>query len=343
MLCPLCTTLYVSNLFCRSCLSICLKKPKAVVPNLIFPYFCGSLIMKNFFLLLALTISFLYACNSGDKRSQITEKDTTAVADSAVNTVPEPVEEQKPSLTYSFIKKKEWQALKDSFDGAGHLDILNAINRVDSVHLKRLDSILVPSDYSYELKDYLPFPSYVDGLKDVNKIIFFSNPAQVFAAYENGTLILTGPTSTGRKDKKTPPRLYFTNWKSRRSISTSNDEWILYWNFNVHNFWGVGFHQYALPGYPASHSCMRLQEHDAKFLYNWAEQWRLQNDQVIAHGTPVIVFGRYPFGQPRPWHKLIENPNQLTLTADSLKQYYEPHLEEIMKKQQQRITVVNNN
>src|SRR5690606_1839885 len=126
----------------------------------------------------------------------------------------------------------------------------------------------------------------------------------------------------GRKSSKTPTGLFFTNWKSKRSVSTVDDEWILKWNFNVHNKWGVGFHEYALPGYPASHSCMRLLSEDAQFLYNWADQWILKNDQVqLAHGTPVIIFGAYPFGEPRPWFKMVADPKALDIPVDTLVQY----------------------
>lgn len=298
--------------------------------------------MKNYFLIFTLTVGYFFSCNTADNTSPKIEKDSTASNDSIKNE-PHPVEEKKPAITYSFMKRKEWQAMKDSFEGSNHFDILNAINRVDTRHLKGLDSILVPSDYSYELKDYLPFPSYVEQLKDVNKILLFSYPAQVFAAYENGKMILTGPTSMGRKTKQTPQRLYFTNWKARETISTVDDAWILKWNFNVHNTWGVGFHEYALPGYPASHSCMRLLEKDAKFLYSWADQWILKNDQLIASGTPVIVFGKYPFGKTRPWNKMAEDPGYLTLNADSLNQYIQPHLEEILKRQQERASLVTAN
>lgn len=293
--------------------------------------------MRKFLLIFTLTASFLFSCKYDGNKPRQTNNDSTLVKDTAKQTpTPEPVEEKEPHITYSFMKRKQWQALKDSFSGANHIDILNAINRVDTRHLKGLDSILVPSDYSYELKDYLPFPFYIDQLKDVNKIILFSYPAEVFAAYENGKLILTGPTSMGRKTKQTPRRLYFTNWKAKETVSTVDDAWILKWNFNVHNTWGIGFHEYALPGYPASHSCMRLLEKDAKVLYSWAEQWKLKDGQLIAHGTPVIVFGKYPFGKTKPWNKLAEDPNYLTLSSDSLKRYIEPHLEEILTKQQEK-------
>ncbi|MCH5685090.1 hypothetical protein LWM68_13035 [Niabella sp. W65] len=96
-------------------------------------------------------------------------------------------------------EEKEWQSLKDSFEGLKHLNILNAINRVDTTHLRRLDSILVPNDFSKPLSTYLPFPESIDLIKDVSKIILFSYPTQVFAAYENGKLVLTGPTNMGKK------------------------------------------------------------------------------------------------------------------------------------------------
>src|SRR5690606_27514373 len=122
--------------------------------------------------------------------------------------------------------------------------------------------------------------------------------------------------------------------------STVNKTWILNWNFNVSNFGGIGFHQYALPGYPASHSCMRLQDADAYFLYNWAEQWIMQNDKELAKGTPVLVYGKYPFGAARPWHALAENPHALTLNQDSLQIMLGQHLPLILEKQKQRDSVV---
>ncbi|WP_346239116.1 L,D-transpeptidase [Niabella insulamsoli] len=287
-------------------------------------------------LTLTILITTAYSCNNSDQNN------IPAAVDSTVKGIVEKVappkkENLKPVITYSWVKKKDWLSAKDSFEGANHLDLLNAINRVDTRHLKRLDSILVPSDYSQEVKMYLPFPEEVDALKDIHKIIFFSYPTQVFAAYENGKLVLTGPTNMGRKSKKTPRGLFFTNWKAKKTRSTVDDEWILKWNFNVHNKWGVGFHEYALPGYPASHSCMRLLEADAKFLYSWADQWILKNDyERLAYGTPVLVFGTYPFGEPRPWFQLSENPKALDIPADSIASYVKPHLQTIIERQQQR-------
>ncbi|MCF3112194.1 L,D-transpeptidase [Niabella sp. CC-SYL272] len=291
--------------------------------------------MNANFLTAAAICILLFACRQAEKQTATIPQPT--VKDSVVKAPPAP---ELPRITYRFMKKKEWQSLKDSFEGARHLDLLTAINRTDSSHIRRLDSILVPSDFSLPLAAYMPFPEEASFLKDIPKILVFSLNAQAFAAYANGKLVRTGQTNTGRKSKPTPAHLYFANWKARKTNSTVNDEWVLKWNFNVHNTWGIGFHEYALPGYPASHSCMRLQERDARFLYSWAEQWILKNNQQIATGTPVVVFGQYPFGQPRPWLKLAQDPAALTIAPDSLQHHLSAWLPEIMKKQQRRDSVL---
>lgn len=280
-------------------------------------------------LLSVLLVTFISSCkNQTTEGKTIVEKIEDVV-------VPEP-EEKAPEINYSFISKADWVGQGDSFEGSKHLDILTAINRVDSAHIKRLDSILIPDRYDLELNDYLPFPKQVDLLKDVNKIIIFSNPVQAFAAYEKGELVIQGPTNMGKKSSPTPPNLYSCNWKAKRSVSTVDKTWILNWNFNISNLGGIGFHQYALPGYPASHSCIRLLNHHAFFLYNWAEQWIVKNDILVAHGTPVIVYSTYPFGGPRPWHALVGNPQAMSYNQDSMKKIIEPYLDKILERQNQR-------
>ena len=140
----------------------------------------------------------------------------------------------------------------------------------------------------------------------------------------------------GKKSTPTRANLYSCNWKAKRSVSTVNSKWILNWNFNISNFGGVGFHEYAMPGYPASHSCMRLLADDAKFLYYWAEQWIIKDKVEVAKGTPVIIHGEYPYGGAKPWYDLVNNPDALRYNEDSMKDIVAPHLEKILKRQEQR-------
>jgi L,D-transpeptidase catalytic domain len=239
--------------------------------------------------------------------------------------------------SYHVEKTKEWLQ-KNSTDV--QKKIVWAVNRTDSNHLAKMDSILVPDDLNGDLELYLPFPTSVSYLKDIAKIIFFSYPTQTFAAYEYGELEYAGPTNMGRKADPTPTGLYYTNWKAEKTTSTFNDEWDLLWNFNIENKLGVGFHQYELPGYPASHSCLRLLESDAKLLYAWADQWVLASDEVVAaKGTPVIVFGSYAFDAAKPWLQLINDPHVLDISEATMQQITTPYLADILKQQQKRMAV----
>lgn len=220
---------------------------------------------------------------------------------------------------------------------AAQLAILQAVNRADAAHLVKMDSVLIPDNLNEAVNSYSPFPQAVEYLKDIDKIIFFSYPAQYFGAYEHGRLVRSGPTNMGRKADPTPTGLLFANWKAEETKSTFNDEWELKWNVNVENTAGVGWHQYDMPGYPASHSCLRLKEDDAKYLYEWVQQWVVKGtDDVLAKGTPVVIFGSYPFGAPKPWMQLAANPLALDINIDALKAVAEPHMAAIMAAQKQR-------
>ncbi len=245
-----------------------------------------------------------------------------------------PVRKAPKAVSYTLENTKDW--LKINKDAAD-LEIALAINRTDKQFFVKMDSVIIPTDMTGDIAFYLPFLVQVPYLVDVDKILFFSYPTQTFAAYENGILIYTGPTNMGRKNAQTPTGLFFCNWKAEETISTVDDEWKLLWNFNIANKGGIGFHQYDLPGYPASHSCLRLHEKDAKNLYQWADQWVLADDENVKFkGTPVIVFGSYPFGKPKPWLQLVKNPKSLDISESEMEKITKPYLETILKEQEKR-------
>ncbi|MBF7090046.1 L,D-transpeptidase [Flavobacterium sp. ALJ2] len=249
---------------------------------------------------------------------------------------------KKPTaISYHIENRKDW--LKATTANDVQLGILAAINRTDKVNFAKIDSIIVPSDLNEKIENYLPFPLTVPYLRDIDKIIFFSYPSQTFAAYEKGQLAYTGQTNMGRKKDPTPTGLFYTNWKAEKTISTFNDEWELRWNFNIENKKGIGFHEYALPGYPASHSCLRLQEKDARYLYDWADQWVLADEEnVKVKGTPVIVFGTYDFDGKKPWLQLIKDPQALEISKEEIEKQTTPFLEKILAEQKNREAYQNN-
>ncbi len=264
-------------------------------------------------------------------------------------------EEEKPKIPDVVIPRKDFgfypwvyknddsvsQANKKEFTGKKLYTIL-ALNRLDRANIGAADTLVVPAKIEDDFLIYSPFPGHVTSLENVKKFVFFSYPIQAFGVYENGNLIKWGPTSMGKKATPTKKGLMFANWKKEVAISTVSDEWKLRWNVNVANFDGIGWHQYAMPGYPASHSCLRMLEEDAKWMYSWVDTWILNKggQTTRAKGTPLIVYGDYPWGKRRPWKKLLDSPEANNMSEDEMNKIIEPQLAEIMKEQDNRNIVI---
>ena len=192
------------------------------------------------------------------------------------------------------------------------LGILEKLNRRDLEHLARLKEMIVPEVWpSVEPTEadelaYGVLPATWEWATERNKAIVVLQPDQVFGAYEFGKLVRWGPISSGRKETSTPAGTYNLTWKTKSRTSTDNDQWLLKWYFNFINSRGVSFHQFELPGYAASHACVRLLERDAMWLYGWGEQWKLApgGKDVLQQGTVVVVSGQYGHDKPGPWTSL---------------------------------------
>ncbi len=234
------------------------------------------------------------------------------------------------------------EELRQYVDGADLENTLK-LNRINSEFLKPGSSLVL----SYDIKDFMslsPFPKDLKISKEIPKLLLISQRVQAFAVYENGELVRWGPVSTGKKLTPTESYLYFTNWKAKEAISTFDDEWIMKWNFNLDNIEGTGMHQYEMPGEPASHSCVRLFEDDAKWLYNWADQWILsKNEQtVLASGTPVIIFGHYEYDKIAPWKNLLTDQQSLDITPETLDNTVSFYKKKIMEEMEKRNNLTNN-
>jgi len=218
-----------------------------------------------------------------------------------------------------------------------------ALNRLDSKNKWNADTLVVPAKVDTTLMEYSPFPMQLDVLSPVKKFVVFSYPIQAYGVYSNGSLVKWGPTSMGKKSAKTKTGLTFANWKKQLAISTVSSEWKLPYNFNIFNLDGIGWHQYDLPGYPASHSCLRLLMNDAKWLYSYADTWVLNPGGATtkAKGTAVLVYGDYPWGKRKPWRKLLNDPNSNNVSVEEMTKMIEPNIEKILKEQDNREKVVD--
>ena len=190
------------------------------------------------------------------------------------------------------------------------LNILEKLNRADRPHLSRLREIVVPAAaparWKWDDLAYSPLPRSYPRFAGSPKALVVHQPWQVFGAYEYGKLVRWGPVSSGKRSTQTPPGSFHLNWRSTGRHSTVDPRWFMPWYFNFDNVKGLSLHEYILPGYPASHACVRLLRRDAQWLYGWGEQqrWDAERKTVLEHGTPLLIVDRYDFKSPPPWRSL---------------------------------------
>lgn len=89
--------------------------------------------------------------------------------------------------------------------------------------------------------------------------------AQRVTLYENGVATYSVPCSTGRSGYRTPTGEYVISDKNRHHTSSIYHSSMPY--FMRFSFSAIGLHQGALPGYPASHGCIRLTNEGARALF----------------------------------------------------------------------------
>ena len=291
-------------------------------PDSIFKREKINLIVRLFFFLTA--VFFQTNCSSpSENKDKRAAKDTVKLISKPVQTVMHWHGIKVNDSTTNELK------LKFTID---QLSLIAALNRIDADRMFRKDSLIIPDKFLDWMK-YSPFPDSVPSIFKVKKLILISYPTQAFAVYEYGKQIRWGPNSMGAEKMKTPTGLFHTNWKAKHTTSTVNSEWKLDWYFNIENFSGVSLHEYVLPGFPASHSCIRLRRSDAQWFYDWADQWKLDSSgiHVVDNGTPVIIFGKYDFTKAVPWTRLLKNPDALQIDIDSVKRIVAPFLDAILQ------------
>ena len=114
----------------------------------------------------------------------------------------------------------------------------------------------------------------------------------------DGQPVLTTKVSSGKKEKPTPPGKYVVTQKYTEWRST------LYHNAKMPFFLRlscspVGLHAGVIPGYPASHGCVRLPPEVAQKLYD-----------IVPRGTPVEI--RSSVAAPNPPTRTSTQITQMT-------------------------------
>jgi hypothetical protein len=127
--------------------------------------------------------------------------------------------------------------------------------------------------------------------------IIVSLPDQLVHVYRNGVRIAVSSCSTGKPGHETPTGVFTILQKDRNHHSSTYNNAPMP-NMNRLTWSGVALHAGQLPGYPASHGCVRLPMEFSKLLF------------TVTHvGTPVIIANAH------------SQPNEVTHPGVVLSQY----------------------
>lgn len=108
-------------------------------------------------------------------------------------------------------------------------------------------------------------------------VVLVSLPDQRVTVYRNGALIGASTCSTGKPGHTTPSGVFVILQKDKNHHSSTYNNAPMPYMERL-TWQGVALHAGNLPGYPASHGCIRLPLDFAKLLFG-----------VTTLGTPVIV------------------------------------------------------
>ncbi len=277
--------------------------------------------IREFFVFVLLFI-FLLSCNRRTPQTGIEEFVADSIEqlklqDSIDLAKRDSAENFFPLIKYSKIKIESRTELNEilnrfknedkSFD---NLKILRTLNRKEIRYLRVGDSILLPDTIIQDIKAYSVFPQYYFEARNIEKIVVVSNKMQSYACYEHGELVRFAAVNTGKEKTPTFPGRYSFVWRERLRRSSLDETWIMPFTINIHNEAGSALHQFAMPGRPVSHSCIRQFFDDAEWIYNWGKMAKRDSVSFIPFsGTPVIVIDHFDFNRKTygDWIDLASN------------------------------------
>jgi len=189
-----------------------------------------------------------------------------------------------------------WKSL---FPNPRERDLVRRVNRMN-IPLKRGMILAVPKNITLlSIYDIAPFPRYIEPFNE--KTILINQKQLAFGAYdEQGELMWWGPISSGILECSSPEGTCLTPTGAFRIIRKQDEECIstvfpqrangdnggALMPYCMHFFRGFALHgSDAVPGYRASHGCIRMFIEDARWL----------NEEFISlpggdsHGTRVII------------------------------------------------------
>ncbi len=200
---------------------------------------------------------------------------------------------------YRCLHVQKHETWADLFPDPRSRDIVRRVNRLN-IRLKPGMILAIPRNLTQlSIYDVSPFPRYIEPFNE--KTILINQKQLAFGAYdEQGELMWWGPISSGIRHCSSPDGTCLTPTGSFRIIRKQDEDCIstvfpqrangdnggALMPYCMHFFRGFALHgSDSVPGYRASHGCVRMFKEDARWL----------NEEFItlpggdSQGTRVII------------------------------------------------------
>ncbi len=181
---------------------------------------------------------------------------------------------------YTCIKIKEGDTWDSLFPSEQGRDIVKRVNRMN-IALRAGMTVAIPKQLDQiTIYDVSPFPRYIESSGE--KVIYINQQELAWAAYNpEGELVWWGPISTGSGHCRSPDGTCLTPAGSFRVIRKQDIDCIstvfpvredgnnggAFMPYCMHFFRGYALHgSDVVPGYRASHGCVRMFIEDAQWL-----------------------------------------------------------------------------
>ena len=127
-----------------------------------------------------------------------------------------------------------------------------------------------------------------DAIRSGPLLVVVSIDTQLAYVYRNGVLTGLSTVSTGKKGHETPTGVFTILQKNKEHFSNLYDNAPMPYMQRL-TWGGIALHAGGLPGYPASHGCIRMPSEFARRLF-----------EITSTGMTVVVASSVGFGYVGP-------------------------------------------
>lgn len=220
-----------------------------------------------------------------------------------------PIYESQKQIGFTYYTVKKGDTFYNLFKGKWK--IVARFNRMDEKHLLIGERIKVPNNLE-RMMDYSPMPQRLDRVVEEKLYVLVDLKEQFLGVYEHGDLKFSAPISSADQGCCYTPTGKFRVMAFHRDHSSSiykdavSGESIpmpfaalFYLELTPKGKIGYWIHGGDLPGYPASHGCIRVTVEDARMIYNLlggksdnGEMIWVKDGAVVEIANNPVIYGR---------------------------------------------------